>query len=50
MIRRVCEVSAALTKSICTPLLFGRERGEIAEDDLQWISGQVERRMWWARV
>ena len=47
MIRHICEVSAALTKSICMPLLFGCERGEIVEDDLQWITGQVERRMWW---
>jgi len=39
----ICESSAALTKSICMPLLFGRERGEMVEDDLHQITGKVER-------
>jgi len=35
--------------SICMPLLFGRERGEMVEDELHRITGKVERtleRMW----
>jgi len=30
---------------ICTPMLFGHERGEMAEDDddLHWITGKLER-------